>query len=264
MPDSSFPRGDAHAELCHRFSLLAGGPASAYEIALAVACAIDADASVAGIEDDFDQLIAPLQRRQIAASELLAEMRAAGFSGPNNGVVGVAHSHIGQVIARREGIPISLAIVLIEAAQRCGLQCHGINYPGHFLVSLEQTVVDPLSMQPLGAEDIARMDVRALVPAGEQGIGLRMLNNLKALSTAARDWSRLLDLLDYQVALTGSDEALASTLHFERGEVWEQLGVLDLAREAYIECARSCPHPDLAQKAQVRAGELPSEGGTVH
>lgn len=264
MPDSSFPQGDAHIELCQRFTLLAGAPTSAYEVSVAVAQAIDADASVAGIEADFDQLIEPWQRRQIVASELLAEMGAAGFSGPRQGVVGVAHSHIGQVIARREGIPITLAIVLIEAARRCGLQCHGINYPGHFLVSLEQTVVDPLSMQPLGAEDIARMDVRALVPAGEQSIGLRMLNNLKALSAAARDWSRLLDLLDYQVALTGTDEALASTLHFERAEVWEQLGVLDLAREAYMECASSCPHPDLAQRAQERAGELPSEGGTIH
>ncbi len=264
MPDIRFPRGDAHTELCQRFTRLGGGSASAYDISLAVACAIDADTSVAGIEDDFGQLIVPMQRRQIVASELLMEMRAAGFSGPRHGAVGVEHSHIGQVIERCEGIPITLAIVLIEAAHRCGLQCHGINYPGHFLVSLEQTVVDPLTMQTLGAEDIARMDVRTLVPAGVQSIGLRMLNNLKALSTAASDWSRLLDLLDYQVALTGKDEALASTLHFERGEVWEQLGVLDLAREAYIECAGSCPHPDLAQRAQVRAGELPLEGGTIH
>ena len=47
-----------------------------------------------------------------------------------------------------------MASIIIEAGRRCGLAAHGINFPGHFLVSLEQQIVDPLSLRTLGLQQL--------------------------------------------------------------------------------------------------------------
>jgi regulator of sirC expression with transglutaminase-like and TPR domain len=44
------------------------------------------------------------------------------------------NSFLNQVLERRTGIPITLALVYIEVARRAGLRLEGINFPGHFLV----------------------------------------------------------------------------------------------------------------------------------
>ncbi len=44
------------------------------------------------------------------------------------------NSFLNEVIDRRTGIPITLALVYMEIARRAGLQIEGINFPGHFLL----------------------------------------------------------------------------------------------------------------------------------
>jgi regulator of sirC expression with transglutaminase-like and TPR domain len=44
------------------------------------------------------------------------------------------NSFLNDVLDRRMGIPITLALVYIEVARRAGVQVEGINFPGHFLV----------------------------------------------------------------------------------------------------------------------------------
>src|SRR4030095_383471 len=44
------------------------------------------------------------------------------------------NSFINEVLDRRTGIPISLAVVYLEVARRAGLQVGGVNFPGHFLL----------------------------------------------------------------------------------------------------------------------------------
>lgn len=45
-----------------------------------------------------------------------------------------ANSHLRTVIARRCGIPITLALLYIAVGRRAGLKLHGVGFPGHFLV----------------------------------------------------------------------------------------------------------------------------------
>jgi len=44
------------------------------------------------------------------------------------------NSFLNEVLDRRTGIPITLALVYMEVARRAGMVVEGINFPGHFLV----------------------------------------------------------------------------------------------------------------------------------
>jgi regulator of sirC expression with transglutaminase-like and TPR domain len=44
------------------------------------------------------------------------------------------NSFLNEVLDRRTGIPITLALVYMEVARRAGVVVEGINFPGHFLV----------------------------------------------------------------------------------------------------------------------------------
>jgi regulator of sirC expression with transglutaminase-like and TPR domain len=44
------------------------------------------------------------------------------------------NSFLNEVLDRRTGIPITLALVYMEVARRAGIEVEGINFPGHFLL----------------------------------------------------------------------------------------------------------------------------------
>src|SRR5262245_11659565 len=44
------------------------------------------------------------------------------------------NSFLNEVLERRTGIPVTLALVYMEVARRAGVAVEGINMPGHFLV----------------------------------------------------------------------------------------------------------------------------------
>src|SRR5437667_1819167 len=44
------------------------------------------------------------------------------------------NSFLNEVLDRRTGIPITLALLYMEVARRAGLHVVGVNFPGHFLV----------------------------------------------------------------------------------------------------------------------------------
>ena len=62
---------------------------------------------------------------------LFGELRFVGndvhYEDPRN-------SFLNEVIERRTGIPITLALIYIEVARRAGVHVEGVNFPGHFLV----------------------------------------------------------------------------------------------------------------------------------
>ena len=57
-----------------------------------------------------------------------------GFSGNFADYYDPRNSYLNQVIARRQGIPISLSLLYRELAAAAGLQLEGVNLPGHFLL----------------------------------------------------------------------------------------------------------------------------------
>ncbi len=120
-----------------------------------------------------------------------------GFSGNAERYDDPRNSFLNEVLDRRLGIPISLALVYLEIGRRGGLRLEGVNFPGHFLVrapdATEDLIVDPFHAGALLSEvdcrhllreyvgDETAFDRRLLATATRQHIVVRMLVNLKRL-----------------------------------------------------------------------------------
>ncbi|CAH1155846.1 unnamed protein product [Phaedon cochleariae] len=57
-----------------------------------------------------------------------------GFSGNNHAYFMPQNSFVNEVLDKRQGLPISLAIVFEAVARRLGLRCEPISFPAHFLL----------------------------------------------------------------------------------------------------------------------------------
>jgi regulator of sirC expression with transglutaminase-like and TPR domain len=132
------------------------------------------------------------------------------FSGNRERYDDPRNSFINEVLDRRVGIPISLAVVYLEVARRSGLRVDGVNFPGHFLLrapaslgrdgGVDFTIIDPfhggaqlseydcrqLLRQHVGDE--AAFDAALLAPATRHEIVVRMLVNLKRLYVGMRSF----------------------------------------------------------------------------
>ncbi len=255
---------DSLTEFAARLKELSQQADTETEIALTVSQVIDSRVNRDETRNQLSALLDDIVTTDAAdVQHLLEGLSKAGFGGGGRQVIGTQHSNLQWVIARRSGIPISLAVIIIEAARRIGLVAHGINYPGHFLVRVDNQLIDPVQMQvldPSGLDD----PLEATKIATPRALGLRMLNNLKALSLQQHDWSRALELVDLQFALAGSHVETCSTLHFERGEFWQQLGAYTSARYAYLECAQNCSIDSLKAKAEAKAAQMERRQEVIH
>ncbi len=131
-----------------------------------------------------------------------------GFRGNRDRYDDPRNSFLNEVLNRRTGIPISLAVVYIEVARRAGLRVAGVNFPGHFLLRAplatptrladDILIVDPFHKGAFLSEidcrellrqhvgDAAAFDRSLLEPATRHQIVVRMLVNLEtALRTDA-------------------------------------------------------------------------------
>lgn len=98
---------------------------------------LDIDAYVRRL-DALAERVAPSLQAFRSPRDALAEMRALfqheGFRGNTEDYLDPRNSFLDQVLERRIGIPITLAIVYLEVGWRCGLPLAGVGFPGHFLV----------------------------------------------------------------------------------------------------------------------------------
>jgi regulator of sirC expression with transglutaminase-like and TPR domain len=139
-----------------------------------------------------------------------------GFCGNRERYDDPRNSFLNEVLDRRTGIPISLAIVYIEVARRAGLRVAGVNFPGHFLMRVPvvrpgddlttprigdgSLIVDPFHAGAILSEadcrellrlhvgDDAAFDPTLLEPATRHQIVVRMLVNLKRLYVRMRSF----------------------------------------------------------------------------
>jgi len=244
---------------------------SEFDVAVLVAQVIDEASRPSALHASFDALIEPLSAHgDMNAERLLSAFRELGFGAHRLSQVSFVHSDLAWVMENRQGIPISLAVLLIEGARRCGLTSTGINFPGHFLVSLEDMLVDPLTMQIVDPAELTSDKLHAgelqelMQQATPRMFGLRMLNNLKAMHLSGQNFSAALDVIDCQIAMCEGDAGLRAPLMFERGEVFEQLGAFSMARAAYARCVELTRSSEMRSEAQKRVDILQGRDETLH
>lgn len=138
-----------------------------------------------------------------------------GFVGNHAEFYDPRNSYINDVMERRLGIPISLAVLQIECARALDVRLEGISFPGHFLVRVPMDdgilVMDPYHRgrsvgidelrqraQPhFGDRDIDDQQLfHMLSPASNRSIIARMLRNLKGVYAEREQWDKALRCAD--------------------------------------------------------------------
>lgn len=196
-----------------------------------------------------------------------------GFAGNLNNYYATDNSFVHRVLQTRRGIPITLAVLLLELGEQAGLRMAGVAFPGHFLVKcrvgLGEVVLDPFTGEALSP---SRLDERLAVY--RQGSGLpddmelplefflraatprqilaRMLRNLKEVHRAARDWPRLLAVQQRLVVLLPGDAAERR----DRGLVLDALGAHAVAADDLAFYLAQCGDAADAPALQARLAEL--------
>lgn len=188
-----------------------------------------------------------------------------GYSGNHDAYYDPRNSYLNEVVTRRLGNPISLALVQMEVCRRLGLPLEGISFPGHFLVRLPVEegvlVMDPFNGgRPLGVDELrerARNNLggeapddqvlaQILDPAPARAILMRMLRNLYGVYAEREEWDRAARSADRILKLAPEQsEALR-----DRGLAYLRLDHRAGARADLSLYLRR--EPDAADAAQVR------------
>jgi len=225
-------------------------------IDLAQACLMIAEDAYPGLE--VDRYLGDLERMALrlrahlaqgcSAEERVVELNRylfdeLGYCGNTEEYYDPRNSYLNEVIDRRVGIPISLAVIYIELGRRIGLPLEGVSFPGHFLVRLRlrggTLVLDPFCGGAPQSEDELRSRLLRVIPsratggvptaelpleqflepASKRQILARMLRNLKGIYREKDKPERVLEVLNRILVVT--PEAHAELR--DRGLVYHRL-----------------------------------------
>ena len=192
-----------------------------------------------------------------------------GFFGNREQYDDPRNSCLNEVLDRRTGIPISLALVFIEIARRAGIRAEGINFPGHFLVRVlqdlhtddpgEGLIVDPFHGGAILTEhdcrallhrhmgDEAAFEPHLLARATRRQILVRMLLNLKRIYVKWRSFPQARTITDLLLGLSPS----SLTELRDRGLLAYHMNDFAAALrdlEEYLKHSRSLGDPDEDQR----------------
>lgn len=188
-----------------------------------------------------------------------------GFVGNHEAYHDPRNSLLSEVLTRRLGIPITLALVLVEVGRRAGMSVRGIGFPGHFLARVEKdgrdVLIDPFAGTILARPTLERLSLRTLgtptpspehlAPVEPRAIVVRMLRNLKHAYELRGEHAQALVVTDRLVDLTA-----ASDLRRDRGLHALALGATHAALadlEAYLEAVPNAPDRAEVRRAIARA-----------
>jgi regulator of sirC expression with transglutaminase-like and TPR domain len=241
----------------------------------AEACNAQVEAHVASLRTELDQIDSNPLKMQAINHRLFNEL---GYAGNHSEYYDPRNSYMNEVLTRRLGNPISLALVQMEVARRLGVPLDGVSFPGHFLVRLPVDdgvlVMDPFNRgRPLNADELrqrarphygeevpddALMDI--LSPASARAILIRMLRNLHALYAENADWARAVRCTDRILRLAPDNaEALR-----DRGLGYSELGHQAGARQDLGRYLQLNPDADDAEAVRSRIIEQGRERQPLH
>lgn len=152
----------------------------------------------------------------VAMNRVLFEEEA--FRGNRDDYYDPRNSFLNDVLDRKLGIPITLAVVYMEVAHRVGFPMVGVGMPGHFLlkhydVEGGEILIDPFNRGSiLTAKDCQRaldeiyggqmpLQPEFLMAVSRRQVLVRMLNNLKSIYLAGRNFRKALPIVDLILAI---------------------------------------------------------------
>lgn len=159
-----------------------------------------------------------------------------GFTGNRDDYYDPRNSFLNDVLDRRQGIPITLSLVLMEVGKRLGLSIEGIGLPGHFIAGARlddsQILLDPFNGGALVTPEECAELVGSVVgrpvtllpehyaPVSGRQLLTRMLANLKGAYWRRQEWDRVVGAIDRLLVL----DPKAAGEWRDRGVAWSNLG----------------------------------------
>lgn len=170
-----------------------------------------------------------------------------GFRGNTEDYYDPRNSFLNDVLERKLGIPITLAVVYMEVAHRVGFPLVGVGMPGHFLlkhydVEGREILIDPFNRGSiLTAKDCQRaldeiyggqmpLQPEFLMAVSRRQVLVRMLNNLKSIYLSGRNFRKALPIVDLILAIyprSPEDVKQRALLRWSLGQTRGALADLD-------------------------------------
>lgn len=194
-----------------------------------------------------------------------------GFHGNEEDFFDPLNSCLNQVLERRTGIPISLAVMYMEVARRLQMPVFGIGLPRHFVLEYNDgnyaTYIDPFHggrlISPQECFNLAGAtvaDPALLRRVNHKQIVMRMLQNLDHAYGRQRDFRRGVATLDLLIA--GAPET--GPWYKRRGVFLLELGRTQAARrdlKKYLELEPEAEDRDEILRQIEKLGRPPHAGG---
>lgn len=215
----------------------------------------------------LDRLAAEVQPRSSAPIDLddVAHhlFAVAGFAGDRTSYGDPRNSLLPEVIGRRRGIPITLAVVVIEVAARHGVRATGVGMPGHFLVgdgAEPRRWLDAFDggtwLDERGARNVfaaihgseAGWDARWLAPTPAPQVVGRILTNLAVAHGRLGDPNARLRALELRAVVPG-----VGTTPRAQAELAEALAAVGRHAEAATVLEALEPRMDPRRRGALRA-----------
>ncbi|WMC09698.1 tetratricopeptide repeat protein [Oceanimonas pelagia] len=247
--------------------------------------ALDVVESLAGLDarDEAERELFALER---ALSEELEGMVAPlhllpclydglGLSGDSETFFSIDNCLMNRVLARREGIPVSLGILLIHLCRRFGVEAEGICFPGHFLVRVfseeEGAIIDPFTGRQLSRREIeqllrgaqgnlARLTPGHLKSAEDSEILARLLNVTKAAFIHDQQFGKALACSELLLRLKPD----CPFERRDRGFLYQQLDCGQLAADDFEFFIEHCPDDPIADVLKAQMAGLDLTPKTLH
>ena len=239
------------------------------EAALIVARILDADADVdwarAEVASIAERVARENRHGSFTPADLVSAVAGEGFTGAGDRYYEVDNSILDRVLRSRRGIPISLGVVLIGVARHLGFDAQGVNFPRHFLVTIDDLLVDPYAVAPTTLENCRKWLADNNV--SEQGafdltrpkdVVLRMLNNARILIQNRGDFVRALDISDYQLLVVPDYYGL----YVERADAWLGLNAPEMVVAELEKAAERAPDAKTGERLRERIAQAKRLGGS--
>lgn len=220
------------------FACLDRQPAATFEAALWIAAEHDPGVQpaelLAGLNALQQQvnLGLPTLPAQELGQPLLRRLSALDFHPDEESPMRPRVALLHQVLLRRRGQPLTLALLALELARRLEIPLQGVNFPGHFLLRVPGAdhLLDPCSGRRLYTRECRELLQRHLGPGAELGAKhLQSCDGRSMLQRLSRNLCQLHQLAgDHLAALKDAERVLqldTPTLHdhLTRAELYQLL-----------------------------------------
>jgi regulator of sirC expression with transglutaminase-like and TPR domain len=274
---------DSHAR--ERFAELVGSPSRTYSLAEAALLVAAEEKPNINVDHYLGRIHRLAEEARLRVEEPASELEQIealnrflyvekGFCGTRRPSHDPRNSLLDEVLDRRRGLPISLAIVYMEVAVQLGLDVQGVSFPSHFLckhVGRDEIIIDPHSGRVLTRDDCearlrkasgerAVLGCEVLRPAEPREILARLLRNLKHAYLRTKCFERALACCDRILLLVPSRPLELR----DRGVLYQKLECFGSALADFERFLELAPHDPAADTVRRGLFDLRRQAAHIH